>query len=193
MTPSRLFQGELIRLAAPRPEDADTLSKWSEDGEYRRLADTDAPRPLPADFFAERDQVVEPSPSAYEFRLRTVAEDRLVGFVALFSIEWPNGHGWITVGIGEAADRGQGFGREALQLALRFAFHELGLRRLSLDVISDNGPAIALYRGVGFQEEGRMRERVIRDGAASDLVCMGLLKREWEGATAAPPYPLSPR
>jgi RimJ/RimL family protein N-acetyltransferase len=142
--------------------------------------DTDAARPLSSDFFLERDQVSEPSASAYEFRIRTLDGDRLVGFVAIFSIEWPNSNGWIAVGIGDEDERRKGFGKEAVGLALRFAFHELGLSRISLDVIADNLPAIALYLGLGFQEEGRARERVYRDGKTSDLIYMGLLRREWE-------------
>jgi RimJ/RimL family protein N-acetyltransferase len=185
MTSKRLFQGELVRLAAPRPEDGDAFSRWSEDGEYRRLADTDPPRPLPADYFSDRDQVAEPSPNAYEFRIRTLEKDRLVGFVAVFNIEWSNGHGWIAVGIGDPAERGKGFGKEAVSLILRFAFHELGLRRISLDVISDNQAAVALYRGLGFEEEGRLRERVYRDGVTTDLIYMGLLRRDWESASDA--------
>lgn len=142
--------------------------------------DTDAARPMPAEFLADRDQVSEPSADAYEFRVRTLKDDRLVGFIAIFSIEWPNSHGWIAVGIGDADDRGKGFGKEATSLGLRFAFHELGLRRLSLDVIADNLPAIALYQGLGFREEGRLRERIYRDGQTADLIYMGLLRRDWE-------------
>lgn len=187
MTSKRLFQGELVRLTAPRPEDADVFSRWSEDGEYRRLADTDAPRPRPADYFTESDQLTEPSPSAYEFRIRTLDDDRLLGFVAVFNIEWPNSHGWIAVGIGELGERGKGFGKEAVSLILRFAFHELGLRRISLDVISDNHAALALYLSLGFQEEGRLRERVYRDGVTTDLIYMGLLRRDWETTGEAAP------
>lgn len=180
MSSYRLFHGDLIRLAAPRPGDGEVLSRWSEDGEYRRAMDTDAARPMPAEFLADRDQVSEPSADAYEFRVRTLKDDRLVGFIAIFSIEWPNSHGWIAVGIGDADDRGKGFGKEATSLGLRFAFHELGLRRLSLDVIADNLPAIALYQGLGFREEGRLRERIYRDGQTADLIYMGLLRRDWE-------------
>ena len=38
---STLFQGELIRLAAPNPEtDAEALARWMHDSEYARLLDT---------------------------------------------------------------------------------------------------------------------------------------------------------
>jgi hypothetical protein len=93
----------------------------------------------------------------------------------------------MAVGIGDAGDRGKGFGKEASGLALRFAFHELGLRRLSLDVIADNLPALALYRGLGFREEGLVRERVYRDGRTTDLIYMGLLRREWEVSRGSAP------
>jgi RimJ/RimL family protein N-acetyltransferase len=176
----RLFHGELVRLAAPRPDDAERFSRWSEDGEYRRLADTEAPRPRSEEYFRDRDRESEAAAEIIEFRIRAIADDRLLGFVAIFGIEWHNRHGWIAVGIGEPEDRGHGFGKEAVTLALRYAFHELGLDRLSLDVIADNQAAVGLYRGLGFTEEGRMRERVHRDGVPADLILMGLLRRDWE-------------
>ena len=175
-----LFRGQLVRLCAPRAEDAEVLARWSEDGVYRRQADTDAPRPRTPDHFRERDELSGSDPDNFEFRIRTLDDDRLVGFVAVVGIEWANRHGWMAVGLGEATDRGRGYGREAVAMALRYAFHELGLHRLSLDVIADNEPAISLYRKLGFQEEGRLRERVLRDGQASDLLYMGLLRRDWE-------------
>lgn len=76
-------------------------------------------------------------------------------------------------------------------MLLRYAFHELNLHRLSLDVIASNQPAISLYRKLGFQEEGRLRERVLRDGQAVDLIYMGLLCRDWESAQSTnAPAPL---
>ena len=143
--------------------------------------DTDAPRPLPARHFEERDEEQEVDGAHFEFRLRTLDDDRLVGFTAVSSIEWPNGHGWVSMGIGDPRDRGRGYGWDALQLTLRFAFDELQLHRLSLDVIAPNEPALNLYRKAGFVEEGRQRERIRRAGGAHDLLYMGLLAREWSG------------
>ncbi len=186
-TLKRLFQGQLVRLCSPRPDDAELLSRWSEDGEYRRLADTDAPRPMPVEYFRERDESVDVDPHNVEFRVRTVADDRLVGFVAVSGIEWANRHGWLAVGIGDPNDRRRGYGTEAVALALRYAFHELGLHRVSLDVIATNLPALRLYRGVGFVEEGRLRERVLREGQEVDLILMGLLSRDWSASLAQAP------
>ena len=175
-----LFRGSRVRLCAPRAEDAETLSRWSEDAQYRRLADTDAPRPLAPDHFRDRDEAHGEDPNNFEFRIRALDDDRLLGFVAVVGIEWPNRHGWVAIGLGDPAERARGFGTEAMGLVLRYAFHELGLHRVSLDVIADNQPAIALYRSLGFIEEGRLRERVLRDGQRTDLLYMGLLARDWE-------------
>ncbi len=171
-----------MRLCAPRSSDAETFSRWSEDGDYRRLADTDPPRPMPPEHFRERDELLGSDPDNFEFRIRTVVDDRLLGFVAVSGIEWANRNGWVAIGIGDPECRRRGYGLEAMGLLLRYAFHELELHRVSLDVIADNRAAIALYKRLGFQEEGRLRERVLRDGARTDLLYMGLLRQEWERA-----------
>jgi RimJ/RimL family protein N-acetyltransferase len=181
MSPN-LFSGRLVRLCAPRADDAEFLSRWSEDATYRRLADTDAARPLPPEHFRERDDAMADDRANFEFRIRSLDDDRLLGFVAVCGIEWPNRHGWVAIGLGDPSDRGRGYGHEAMEMAIRYAFHELGLHRLSLDVIADNLPAIRLYRRLGFQEEGRLRERVLRDGEHTDLIYMGLLCRDWEAS-----------
>lgn len=141
--------------------------------------DTDAPRPWPAQHFEEQDASDDRDGTQFEFRIRTLEDDRLVGFTAVFSIEWPNGNGWIAMGIGDPQDRGRGYGWDALQLTLRFCFEELQLHRLSLDVIEPNEPAVRLYRRAGFVVEGRQRERIRRARSAYDLLYMGLLARDW--------------
>ncbi len=45
---------------------------------------------------------------------------------------------------------------------LKYAFYEMNLHRIGLDVISYNKAAIKLYKKMGFQEEGCMREAVQR-------------------------------
>jgi len=87
---------------------------------------------------------------------------------------------WLAIGIGDHANWGQGYGREAIKLMLGFAFNELNLYRVQLSVFSYNQRALALYEKLGFQREGTFREFLHRDGQRYDMFLYGLLRREWE-------------
>lgn len=170
-----LFTGKRIQLAAPREADADVMAVWYEDSAYERNLDTDFVRPRSAD--ALREQGVPED--VVELRIRLLADDRLIGFVALHSLEWANQCAKLAIGIGDAASRGQGYASEAMALLLRYVFLELNLHRVGLDVIDYNDSAVRLYQRAGFVEEGRERERVFRDNKRYDLIFMGLLRGEW--------------
>ena len=177
LTATNLFTGQLLKLSAVREEDAAIMVKWGEDPEYLRNVDTDMAIPT-----TKKQLEAEGSPSSNEvyFRLRTIKDDELIGFVAIHSIEWNNRTGRLSIGIGDAINRNKGYGTDALQLILRYGFHELNLNRIGLDVIEYNHKGIRAYEKVGFQLEGRMRSAVYRDGNSYDLLVMGILRAEWE-------------
>ena len=71
--------------------------------------------------------------------------------------------------------RGRGVGTALLEAAIERARAE-GLHKLSLEVFSHNAAGIALYRKVGFVEEGRRMKHYRRsNGELWDSVVMGLL------------------
>ncbi|MFK4300849.1 MULTISPECIES: GNAT family N-acetyltransferase [unclassified Paenibacillus] len=176
MTIENLFYGDRIKLSAVREEDAETMFKWGEDAEYLRNVDTDLALP-----YTLKQMESEGSPSSNEvyFRLRTLADDVLIGFVAIHGIEWNNRIGQLAIGIGNTDYRGKGYGAEAVRLILRYAFYELNLNRVGLDVIEYNEQAIRTYEKAGFQLEGRVRSAVLRDGNSYDRIMMGMLYSEW--------------
>jgi RimJ/RimL family protein N-acetyltransferase len=177
-----LFWGALVRLAAPAEEDAIAFARWSEDAEYLRALDTDYAYPVSVKEFTDRLASESEDAKTVAFRLRTVADDRLIGFVALHSIEWNNRAAMVAIGIGDAGYRGKGYGSEALRLVLRYAFEELNLERVGLDVIATNERAIHAYEKAGFKREGAMRGAVLRDGRRVDRIIMGILLDEWEAS-----------
>lgn len=77
--------------------------------------------------------------------------------------------------------RRRGYAREMCRLAVEYAFEELDLRRVWLEVFADNEPAVRLYRELGFVEEGRLRQHVVQDGRARDVLVFGLLRRSPAG------------
>lgn len=131
-----------------------------------------------------------PPPERIEAFVREGVEKDAVQFVALD--EQARVVGWADVmadwahavahrgslGMGVlAAWRGQGVGRALLAACIAKAWHRR-LTRIELEVRVDNVAAIALYRRLGFVEEGRKREGMRFDERAFDTLVMGLLQRD---------------
>jgi len=176
-----LFHGELVRLAAPNPEaDAEALSRWQRDAEFLRLLDSDAARPLPVAQNKTDMEAIVARESSFAFMIRTLADDRVIGFIGLGRPQWTHGDAWLGIGLGDREYWGKGCGTDALRVMLRFAFTELNLHRVSLGVFEYNPRAVRSYEKAGFVLEGRTRQDVRRDGRYWDSLWMGILREEWE-------------
>ncbi len=177
LNPQPLLRGEKIRLTALTEDDLPTLSRWYDDTDFARHFDSTpaAPRQFTSDFLDE----IRKSHTDFTFAIRTLNAPEIIGITGVDGILWNHQVGHVGIGIGEAANRGCGYGREAMQLLTRFAFDELNLRRLSLTVFSYNTAAIALYTSLGWVREGVYREFLIRDREPHDMLLYGLLAREW--------------
>lgn len=60
--------------------------------------------------------------------------------------DYKNRIAYLGISIVDAENTGKGYGREAVEWALEYAFMELGLHRVALDVYSFNENAVKLYR-----------------------------------------------
>jgi RimJ/RimL family protein N-acetyltransferase len=74
---------------------------------------------------------------------------------------------------------GKGLMQEALTALIDTAFADLGLRRLEAEVDADNMASARLLLGLGFQVEGRSRQRWVSKGRTYDTTMFGLLRSEW--------------
>ncbi len=86
---------------------------------------------------------------------------------------WRRRHA-VTLGLAIDPDwQGRGLGRALMHRALDWARNHPGIERVELHVHAGNTPALALYRQLGFLEEGR-RARAIkfRDGRYCDDLLM---------------------
>lgn len=82
--------------------------------------------------------------------------------------------------------RGKGFGERLLRQAVQAA-DTFGFRRIELGVFATNTAAAALYRKVGFVEEGIKRMAILVDGTYHDEIIMGRLNDELEAMRPTPP------
>jgi RimJ/RimL family protein N-acetyltransferase len=177
-----LFRGNLVRLAADEPETlGKAFAKWNRNSEYKRLMDTEPPQLWSAKNIKEwlEKDLEREAPDQCFFTIHTLEGDQLIGFVALRSIRWSQGEAWAGIGIGEPEYWGRGYGTDAMRLALRYAFMELSLERVSLNVFLSNERAIRSYEKAGFRPEGIERQNTHRDGKTEDVLYMGILRQEW--------------
>ena len=177
-----LFRGELVRLTSEEPEvRAKQEVRWQRDTEFHRLADSD-----PAELNSEKkikawiEKNVEGgfNPARYPFSIRTLDDDKLIGFVGLW-LDLVHSEAWIGIGIGDRDHWGKGYGTDAMRLALQYAFMELGMQRVSLGLHAYNARALKSYEKAGFRLEGRTRQDMLREGKRTDSLWMGILREEW--------------
>jgi RimJ/RimL family protein N-acetyltransferase len=84
----------------------------------------------------------------------------------------------LGIFIGEKRYWGKGYGREAVQLLLDYAFNLLNLNSVMLGIFSFNERAIRCFREAGFKEIGRRRQARIIGDKRYDLVLMDVLAEE---------------
>lgn len=97
--------------------------------------------------------------------------NRLVGDLELEEINWRRGDAELRICLGDKTMWNRGYGTEAVQLLLRYAFDSLGLRRVYLRVYRGNQRAIRCYEKCGFFKEGLLRAGS-RDAARDDIFLM---------------------
>jgi RimJ/RimL family protein N-acetyltransferase len=113
------------------------------------------------------------------FGIRTLEDDKLIGNCGLHRPDWRNRSALFGIGIGDKAYWGRGYGTDATRVLMGYAFGELNLNRVELEVYDFNKRAFRSYEKVGFVHEGTRRQALFRDGAYHDVYIMALLREDW--------------
>lgn len=177
-----LLKGRLVRLSVVDPEEVSkSFASWNRDSEYKRLLDTDPPRLHSARKSKEwlEKEVGEMGETMYWFTIRGTKDDSLLGDITLDVTHWNTRDAFVGLGIGPREFWGKGYGTEAMQLILGYAFLEINLERVTLTVFEYNPRAIRSYEKIGFRHEGRLRGALLREGKRWDMLFMGIMREEW--------------
>lgn len=174
-----MLYGERVRLRGIEREDIPTFVRWFNDPEVRQYALMYEPMSKAKE---ERwfEAYLEKS-DEFLFVIEALIEDEWVpiGNVGLHQIDWKNRTAVFGIVLGEKAHWGQGYGTDATRTMLRFAFGELNLHRVELEVFEFNPRAVRCYEKAGFQHEGTRRQFLFRDGRYHDAHRMGILQEEF--------------
>lgn len=79
----------------------------------------------------------------------------------------------------------RGTGTRLAARALEYAFQQLDLHKVCARVLDNNQHSIRLHEKLGFVHEGVLRDQQMIGDQYHDLVCYGLLRREWDATLAS--------
>jgi RimJ/RimL family protein N-acetyltransferase len=189
-----LFESQYLRLTAVDPEkDSQAISAWTYELDVAaRLREDNPARPMAVfevkKLYERWQKEADESGRQFLFAIRlreTTGEDnRILGVVRIAHVEWVHGASYLDLIIGEPDDW-RLYAREALDLALRYAFEELSLFRVTAVIAEHNRPASELFQMANFTLEVRQRQAVFWNRRTWDKLHFGLLRPEWKMQQAA--------
>lgn len=83
-----------------------------------------------------------------------LSDEKNIGFMGLSCINRKIGNAIVFILIGKDGYRGRGIGKESMDYLIGYAFNEIGLKSLYLEVDKSNLRAIKLYDNLGFKRLG---------------------------------------
>lgn len=101
-----------------------------------------------------------------------------LGTIIISDIDYPNGNGHIHIKMAKNNVRGKGYGTDAINTIVKYAFSELRLHCIFANIISYNIASIKLFEKCGFQKEGILRDRIYKNGQYNDVFVYSKLSGE---------------
>ncbi|MEY8377643.1 GNAT family protein [Lachnospiraceae bacterium 56-18] len=107
-------------------------------------------------------------------------DGQIIGESVINEINWDLRSANFRIGIFRSDFRGKGIGSWAIRMTCGFAFEQIHLHRLELDVFSFNPRAEQAYLKAGFKREGVLRDAVKDGDTYADDILMAMLEDEWK-------------
>lgn len=170
------MKAENIYLRILEFEDVSRTQVWINEDEIGEIMGY-LPQPLiqQQDWFRK----IAHDQSKYIFAICRVSDHEHIGNVALGNIDWLHRHAMLSVFIAVPECRKHGYGREAVELLLRFGFLRLNLHKIFLRTSAEYPGALRFYEKLGFVHEGVLRKHEFKYGRYRDKHLFGMLREEY--------------
>lgn len=145
-----------MRLRPYKPCDANTILAWIRDEETFRKWSTDRYKTYPITAADMNRKYLDCNGDCVEpdnfYPMTAFDESGVVGHLIMRFTDHEKTvlrFGFVIV---DDSKRGMGYGKKMLQLALRFAFEILKVRKVTIGVLENNPGAYRCYKAVGFRD-----------------------------------------
>lgn len=164
-----MIAGEHVILRAFEREDAERCYRWMNDPNIVRTLKSRYPIAFQNELeWLER--AMHPSALERHFAIERKDDRTHIGNASIHEIDWVSRTAWFGLFIGEPSAWNRGFGTDTVQTLVRFAFEEMNLVKLRINVFDYNEKAKHVLQSHGFVEEGKLQRDFYRDGMYHDIV-----------------------
>lgn len=172
------LKGQHIYLRALEPEDLEFVYQLENDESVWEISQTQTPysRFLIRQYLDNAQQDIY---EAKQLRLAICKNDsfQAIGLIDLFDFDPKNKRAGIGILIQNEENRLKGFGRQALELLIHFAFERLDVHQLYANIATTNEASIALFTTFGFECVGIKKEWNFQNGSYSDEAVYQLIRK----------------
>lgn len=148
------LENEIVLLRALEPADINDLYDWENDISVWPFTSTYIPfnrstlmtyAQSVQDIFTERQ---------YRFVIVLKESQKPIGFIDLFEFDPIHGRAGVGILIAGNENRGKNYGKNALELMVKYAKDILMIRLLFSNITAENAASIKLFEGCGFSRAG---------------------------------------
>ncbi|HEX8618197.1 MAG TPA: GNAT family protein [Thermoanaerobaculia bacterium] len=170
-----MIAGEHIILRAFERDDAERCYRWMNDPNIVRALKSRYPIAFQNEI-EWLDRAMHASVTERHFAIERKDDRTHIGNASIHDIEWVSRVAKFGLFIGEPSAWNRGFGGDAIRTLVRFAFDEMNLRKLRIDVFDYNDRAKHVLETQGFVQEGRLHAEFYRDGSYHDIVILSTFR-----------------
>jgi RimJ/RimL family protein N-acetyltransferase len=170
-----MIAGEHVILRAFEAEDVERCYRWMNDPNIVRTLKTR----YPIAFQNEQEwleRAMHASHTERHFAIERKDDRAHIGNASLHDIDWVSRNAWFGLFIGEPAAWNRGFGSDAIQTIVRFAFDDMNLMKLRIGVFDYNDRAKHVLEARGFVQEGKLARDFYREGTWHDIVILSIFR-----------------
>jgi len=170
------LKGQNIYLRALEPNDLEFVYSIENDESIWEVSNTQTPYSR----FLIRQYLENAHQDIYEAKQLRLAicknqDFSALGLIDLFDFDPKNNRAGVGILIKDSGNRNSGFGSEALDLLIQYAFAKLNLHQLYANIDIENVVSLALFTNFGFHNIGTKKQWNLVNGHYKDEALFQLI------------------
>lgn len=170
--------GKKVMLRAMEPEDMEMLREMVNDPEIEHMIGGWS-FPVSKQGQLQWYEKVVTDNQSLRLTIELLETGEAVGLIILNGINWKDREVTSAIKLKRDAPKRMGYASDAEFTLMQYVFEELHLHRISVEVMEYNTPSILMHEKCGAQREGLKRAAVYKNGAYHNVICYGILYRDF--------------